>query len=165
MSTQSDSNQREKTLGENIGIVLLFAIMMAIFIYYFFKQETQLTQVAFDRVANNFSAKIMAVRAQWFMDNQPKFVIIKDNENNTRHIEVNKSGWVDFQSNDQNCRQIWSVVTESELSFMNQPVIIVEINNDLEHKLNVCRYSLPSGEYFDYYLTQGKVTSVMLDLK
>lgn len=165
MSTQSDSNQREKTLGENIGIVLLFAVMMAIFIYYFFKQETQLTQIAFDRVANNFSAKIMAVRAQWFMDNQPKFVIIKDNENNTRHIEVNKSGWVDFQSNDQNCRQIWSVVTESELSFMNQPVIIVEINNDLEHKLNVCRYGLPSGEYFDYYLTQGKVTSVMLDLK
>jgi len=162
MSRQSEANSRERTLGENIVIISLVAILMGAFIHYFFKQEQQFTQAGFGAVAKKFSAKVTAIRAQWFMDNQPDIVIIKEANVEEEHISVNQKGWVDFAGELQNCRKVWQAIINADLSFMNQPVAVVEVKNEQNPLKNVCRYSLASGEYFDYHLESGNVTEIKL---
>ncbi len=159
MSEQSVANSREKSLGENMLIFSLIAIFMCAFIYYFFKQDEQITQAGFERIANNFSSKVMAIRAQWFMDRQPETVLLKDN-GVIEKIKVNKKGWVDFGEQAQNCQKIWHIVISNELTFMNQQVIAIDIHHEANQLKSACRYSLTTGEYFDYHLMSGLVTKV-----
>lgn len=161
MTNQGEANSREKTLGENVVIISLIALLMGTFIYYFFKQEKQLTKVGFDSLAHNFSSKITAVRAQWFMDNQPLVIVVKEQGEIKKDIQVNSKGWVDYSNTNQNCENIWQAVMGTNLVFMNSPIAIVEIKDKKDRQKNLCRYSLPTGEYFDYLYSVGKVSLVI----
>jgi len=160
MTKQAAITKREKSLSENIIIIAGLGIMMASFIFYFFKQEQQLTQTGFGYVAGNFSSRVMAIRAQWFMENQPS--MLKVNDENAKLISVNRQGWVDYQNAPQNCEKIWRAVMDSELVFMKQPIVVILLEKTLHQKDRSCRYGLPSGEYFDYHMNRGQVGKVKL---
>jgi hypothetical protein len=169
MTNQAESNSREKTLGENVIIIVLIATLMASFLYYFFKQEQRLTKVGFDAVARKFSSSVLAVRAQWFMDGQPDEIILKEIDKANVTLKLNSKGWIDFEGEKERCQKIWLSLMTTDLYFMNQPIAIIEINskkngaNGIEIKmLNTCRYSLPTGESFDYYLGNGKVSEITI---
>jgi hypothetical protein len=156
-------------------ILVMIGLFMATFIYYFFKQEQHLSQTGFDAVANTFSARLNGIHAQWFMDNQPNWVIIKENtvingESKNTSIEVNAKGWVDVSTvdmvgNRNNCQIIWQQVLGIPMFYIKQPIsavmVIVNTRNN-EKKSHVCRYGLPSGEYFDYQPSNGKVSKVQV---
>jgi len=156
MSKETDANSRERTLGENIIILSIVAILMGAFIFYFFKQEQRFTEAGFKSIASKFSLKVTAIRAQWFMDNQPDAVLVKE-AGVKQLISVNKNGWVDFTNESESCQKIWFAVIGNKLEFMNQPVTVMEIFDRKTRQLTTCRYSLVRGEYFDYLLTSGKV--------
>lgn len=151
MTRQGQADKREKSMGENIVIVTIVSGLMAIFIYYAFRQEAKITQVGFETLANAFSSKVTAIRAQWFMENQPKMVMVKDK---SLGIKVNGKGWVDYSPDSGHCVSAWQAVMQPELKFMNQIVAAMEIKKEQQF---YCRYQLPSGQYFDYYPSTGKV--------
>ncbi|WP_286270012.1 hypothetical protein [Thalassotalea hakodatensis] len=159
MTQQEQANSREKSLSENIIIITLVACLMSVFIYYFFKQEQRFTKVSFETAASTFSTRVMSIRAQWFMENQPSVVTIKKED---MTISVNGKGWVDFQQVNNNCGKIWQVVMQSPLTFMNQPVAAIERFREKPTLQRSCRYQLASGEYFDYALQTGTVSQVMV---
>lgn len=164
MSRNSVIVKREKTLAEQIIIVLLVALLMAGFLYYFLKQEKQYTQVAFEGAVGRFATKVTTIRAQWFMDKQPSVVRLKEqgNQKTTRLITVNKNGWVDSLSNNKDCTLIWEQVMDSPLEFMNKPVTALQINIDKGAYQRICRYILVSGEYFEYSPETGKVSNILI---
>jgi hypothetical protein len=165
MSKYAEVNNREKTLGENVLIIALIAVLMSSFLYYFFKQERQLTEVGFDAVARNFSASVLAIRALWFMDGQPDEIVLKETGKPSVTLKVNQQGWLDFDGKKEKCHKIWLALMTTELFFMNQPIAVLEIqtkmndSDSIQNKsVTTCRYSLPSGESFDYNLSNGKVS-------
>lgn len=165
MTKYAGVNNREKTLGENVLIIALIAVLMASFLYYFFKQERQLTEVGFDAVARNFSASVLAIRAQWFMDGQPDEIKLKESGKPSVTLKVNQQGWLDFDDDNEKCQKIWVALMATDLFFMNQPIAVLEIQtHSTESKainnkfVTICRYSLPTGESFDYNLVNGKVS-------
>jgi len=172
MTRQQVSDKKGKTLAENLIIVVMLGLLMASFIYYFFKQESHFTKVAFDAVANSFSARVTGIHAQWFMDNQPRWVIIKETatingERKNMRVTVNKAGWVDTHNSElssvQNyCQQIWQQVLATPMVYMKQPIsaVLVNTNNARQDKSRLCQYSLPSGEYFEYQPSNGKVSQI-----
>ena len=162
MTRQGEANNREKTLGENVMMVALVASLMSVFLYYFFKQEREFTQVGFDVVATNFSAKVTAIRAQWFMDNQPDSLVVKEKDGTTTIIQVNAKGWVDFSNSGANCRRVWQVLISEDFSFIKQPVAVIEFQDETNELKSHCRFSLPTGEYFDYFFVTGKVLSAAM---
>jgi hypothetical protein len=174
MKQQQVSDNKEKSIAENLIMLTLIGSLMATFIYYFFKHEQHLTRVGFDSVANTFSARVMGIHAQWFMDNKPRWVITKEssafnaNQNNNR-IEVNKAGWVDVlsankESNNNYCQKIWQQVLATPMVYIKQPIaaVMVKINtNEIEkQQITLCQYGLPSGEYFEYQPSNGKVSKI-----
>ena len=175
MTSQQVSAKKGKSVAENLIILVMIGLFMATFIYYFFKQEQLLSQTGFDAVANTFSARLYGIHAQWFMDNQPNWVIIKENtvingESKNTSIEVNAKGWVDVSTvdmvgNRNNCQIIWQQVLGIPMFYIKQPIsavmVIVNTRNN-EKKSHVCRYGLPSGEYFDYQPSNGKVSKVQV---
>ncbi len=175
MTSQQVSAKKGKSVAENLIILVMIGLFMATFIYYFFKQEQLLSQTGFDAVANTFSARLNGIHAQWFMDNQPNWVIIKENtvingESKNTSIEVNAKGWVDVSTvdmvgNRNNCQIIWQQVLGIPMFYIKQPIsavmVIVNTRNN-EKKSHVCRYGLPSGEYFDYQPSNGKVSKVQV---
>lgn len=155
MDRQGRADKREKSVIENITIGVLVLIMMVSFIYYFFKQEKQLTKVAYTTIANTFSTRVTSIRGQWFMDNQPSELSIDDHK---VLVKLNSKGWVDFSPISNNCEKIWQAVMSVDLTFMKQPVSAISLTNE-SAKGRFCRYQLASGEYFDYSLTSGVVKS------
>jgi hypothetical protein len=174
MTLQQVSAKKGKSVAENLIILAMVGLLMATFIYYFFKQEEHLSRTGFDSVANTFSARITGIRAQWFMDNKPRWVIIKESnvlngERENKSIEVNSTGWVDVSSinglsNLNNCQIIWQQVLETPMVYIKQPIsaVMVNINTSESNKkkTHLCQYGLPSGEYFEYQPSNGKVSKI-----
>lgn len=172
MTLQQVSDKKGKSMAENLIIAVMLGLLMASFIYYFFKQEAHFTKVGFESVANSFSARVTGIHAQWFMDNQPRWVVIKEtatlngHRENTR-IAVNLAGWVDiptanYLNIENGCQLIWQQVLATPMVYMKKPIsaVLVNIsaNNERHQKISLCQYSLPSGEYFEYQPSNGKVS-------
>jgi hypothetical protein len=176
MTLQQVSAKKGKSVAENLIILIMVGLLMATFIYYFFKQEEHLSRVGFDSVANTFSARITGIHAQWFMDNKPRWVIIKEasvlnGEHKKNKVEVNAAGWVDALSgnhlgNQNNCKIIWQQVLAIPMVYIKQPISAVMVNvntsEDRKKKTYLCQYGLPSGEYFEYQPSNGKVSQIQV---
>ena len=160
MFNPKTSNKKEKSLVEIMIIVIVVAVLMMSFIYYFFKEENKLTKVAFGQLAQNFSTKVTAVHAQWFMDKQPDSVILVL-PNEKQHINLNSNGWIDTLNHDNSCAEIWKKILMGPMYFMNSPVSAVEIRTANITIGHVCQFELPSGLYFEYNAENGKVSQVL----
>ena len=161
MTSQQVAEKSEKSLGEMLIVIVLVALLMVSFIFYFFKHQGQLTSAGFESMSHIFSARVNGIHAQWFMDAQPKFVAIessiKDKNDKKIMVPTNKAGWVDVEESALRCQHIWQYVMESPLTYMKQPIgaVLVESNGNRWH--SYCQYSLPSGAYFTYQSDTGKV--------
>lgn len=160
MTRQTVSDNKEKSLAEIVIIVLIIAILMVSFIHYFFKQEDQLTNVAFSRLAQNFSTKVTVVHAQWFMDKQPNIVIIALPKEQQK-VSVNNNGWIDHLEGNLACSHIWNMVMMEPMFIMKMPISAVEVKKAGINVGRICRFELPSGQYFEYNAHSGKVSNVL----
>ena len=176
MTLQQVSAKKGKSVAENLIIIVMVGLFMATFIYYFLKQEDHVSRIGFDSVAQTFSARLNGIHAQWFMDKKPRWVILRESnalngKRENKQVEVNTSGWVDVSSvnivgNKNNCQIIWEQVLAIPMVYIKQPIsaVMVNININDEHKKksHFCRYGLPTGEYFDYYPSNGKVSQIQV---
>jgi hypothetical protein len=166
MTSLKVAEKSEKSLSEILVVVVLVAVLMASFIFYFFKQQGQINQAGFSSIAQVFSARVNGIRGQWFMDLKPGFVRLSSHQIQPDgsliiQVPVNKLGWVDSQDDLLLCQMIWHYVMEAPLLYMRDPIsaVLVEQQNQV---LPHCQYSLPSGEYFTYQRDNGKVSEIKL---
>lgn len=159
MSQRAVIAKREKSLAEQIVIVVMLGLMMASFWYYFVRQEEPIAKAGFSAIANQFLSQVSAIRAQWYMDKNPKEVWLKEGEKPTskRKITVNAQGWVDSDENNGSCVAIWRMVMNTPLVFMNKPIAAIEVHENSQERLRYCRYVINNGEYFQYYPKKGEV--------
>jgi len=164
----SNSEKREKSLAEFIAIVALVGVMMAIFINFYIKNESQFTQAGFVAIAQTFNTKVNTVHAQWMMDKQPNIVYLASlNHVQKQAVPVNKSGWIDVQQSQLACETIWQLVMELPINEMKYPISAIEVHtlsngNESDLKNSECRYVLLDGSYFQYKRTKGKVSKVIM---
>lgn len=164
--------KREKSLGEMIVVILAFALLMATFIHYFFKNEAQITEAGFNNLAANFASKVMLIRSQWLMDGRPDKVKIVEFDTLTEQkkshvVSVNKSGWVDNTLQALACQKIWQDVMSMPMSFAKQPISAIRLqHNNVSYEdkkqkksATLCRFSIQSGHFFEYSAQNGKVSS------
>lgn len=153
------------TLAELIIIVLLIAVLMTIFLGYFFKHQDQVTRTGFNNVSQVFAARLNAMRAQWMMSGQPRFILIADEISKQEvKISINNKGWVTSQNSDSGCENIWLQIMGSSLDERESPItaIFLIVNTDGIVKQSVCQYSLSSGEYFTYNVNNGLVSAIKI---
>ena len=176
MTLQQVSAKKGKSVAENLIIIVMVGLLMATFIYYFLKQEDHVSRIGFDSVAQTFSARLNGIHAQWFMDKKPRWVILRESivlngELQNKKVEVNTAGWVDVSlvnivGNQNNCQIIWQQVLAIPMVYIKQPVsavmLNININDEQKKKSHLCRYGLPTGEYFDYYPSNGKVSQIQV---
>lgn len=174
--------KKERTLTEQIIIVLLLASLMASFIHYFFKESDAYNRAGFSALVNAFHVGINNSHAQWIMDNQPRFIEVKaltpglaktsevdEHSVSTHKIPLNKKGWIDedpsFHDNEgfTRCEKIWHYVLDRPLNFMKEPISIVATLKSSK-KINgiICKYHSAAGLYFEYDTTSGNVSQVMV---
>jgi len=169
------TNKRERSLGELVIVVLVFSIMMAIFIFYFFKNEDHITEVGFTHLANNFYGQVVLFHSQWFMDGRPKHIITVEIDQITgkkekRLIALNQWGWVDSDKNTLACKKIWHAVMDMPLRYAKKVVSAVEIKRHTKKivpnikttRINqgrICRFTLQSGQFLEYHTINGQVNS------
>ncbi len=205
-------NKRERSLAEQVIIILLLFILMATFIHSFFKNQTELNNIGFSTLANNFSSQLVLIHSQWLMSGRPRQLILREAENpvlsqeelvvvdqhgvksarvnvnketkkvqniggqhkNQRIIKLNKRGWVINDNKNRQllpCQQIWQQVMNTKMTFSKQLISAVQVQqkagvdksiNDPKRyygmkKSLVCRFSIASGQFFNYNSTNGRV--------
>jgi hypothetical protein len=166
MTSLQVAEKSEKSLTEILVVVVLVASLMASFIFYFFKEQAQISQAGFSSIAQVFSARVNGIRGQWFMDLKPDFVRLASNQIQPNgslmmQVPVNKLGWVDSHDEALSCQMIWHYVMEVPLLYMKVPISTF-LAKQQKQALPYCQYSLPSGEYFTYQRHNGKVSEVKL---
>lgn len=169
----SNSEKKEKSLAEFVVIIALVGVLMAIFINFYIKNESQFTQAGFAAIAQSFNTKVNGVHAQWMMDKQPNIVYLASLNNEKKQaVPVNTAGWIDVQQAQLSCEAIWQLVIETPISAMKFPVSAIEVHNLLGKqqskqdkqsgsKNSECRYVLLDGSYFQYNRAKGKVSKVI----
>ena len=166
----SNSEKKEKSLAEFVVIVALVGVMMAVFINFYIKNESQFTQAGFATIAQSFNTKVNTVHAQWMMDKQPNVVYLASLNNEKKQaVPVNKAGWIDVQQTQLSCDTIWQLVMEMPISAMKFPVSAIEVHTSLGKQRSKdgdsikseCRYVLLDGSYFQYNRAKGKVSKVI----
>jgi len=166
MTSLQVAEKSEKSLTEILIVVVLVASLMASFIFYFFKQQGQISQAGFSSIAQVFSARVNGIRGQWFMDLKPRFVGLTSHQIQPDggliiQVPVNKWGWVDSHEANLPCQIIWHYVMEAPLLYMKDPISAVLVEQQ-KQVLPYCQYSLPSGKYFTYQRHNGKVSKIKL---
>ncbi|RHW76910.1 hypothetical protein [Colwellia sp. RSH04] len=153
--------KREKSLTEFIITVVLLALLMKVFISYYFDQQEQITTTGFNRLAQSFNSTVIAVHAQWLMENKPSVVTLKQlNSEAKQRFSVNKNGWLDITKNNFSCEKIWQAAVAVPMSLMKLSIATIELKEQGKN-FHHCRYILPSGQFFDYHSETGKVTEVI----
>ena len=162
MTSQQVADKSEKSLAERLIVILLFSLLMATCIGYFFKHEGEFSRVGFKSSSQVFLSRITGIRAQWFMDGKPNRVAVKsmllDTAEDITMVPVNHDGWVDVKNIPLKCEHVWQYVMDSPLVHMNQTIsttLITETNENITQYF--CQYSIPSGEYFTYQIKNGKI--------
>lgn len=169
----TNSEKKDKSLAEFVVIVTLVGVMMAVFVNFYIKNESQFAQASFDSIAQTFSTKVNAVHAQWMMDKQPNVVYLASLNNKQKQaIPVNKAGWIDIDQQHSTCEAIWQLIMEVSIQQVKLAVSAVEVNKDFkatisssqdktfDFKSSECRYILYDGSYFQYNRAKGKVSKV-----
>ena len=160
MSVKASVEKREKSLAELVVVIILFALLMAIFISYFMKQKDQITHTGFNRLANNFFSKVNAVHGQWYMDKKPSIVKLSVmGSSDKEFISVNKKGWLDVEGEQLACQRIWHLALDTPMEFLKSPVSAVEIKKTTQRVSRICRYSISSTIYFEYNTSTGKIAN------
>jgi hypothetical protein len=166
----SNSEKNEKSLAEFVVIIALVGMLMAIFINFYIKNESQFTQAGFATIAQTFNTKVNTVHAQWMMDKQPNIVYLASLNNEKKQaVPVNRSGWIDVQQAQLPCEAIWQLVIEVPISAMKFPVSAIEVRTSYSEQRrqqgnfesSECRYVLLDGSYFQYNRAKGKVSKVI----
>ena len=163
------TEKKEKSLAEFVVIIALVGVMMAVFIKYFIKNESQFTRAGFTTIAQTFNTKVSAVHAQWMMDKQPNVVYLASlNKDKKQAVSVNEGGWIDVKQEQLPCEAIWLLVMEVPMNSLKFSVSAIEVNkvqNSSQQEQdktenNECRYVLRDGSYFQYNRAKGKVSKV-----
>jgi len=166
----SNSEKKEKSLAEFVVIVALVGVLMAIFINFYIKNESQFTQAGFATIAQDFNTKVNIVHAQWMMDKQPNVVYLASfNKKEKQAVPVNKAGWIDVQQAQLSCETIWQLVIEIPIRAMKFPIGAIEVRTSYSEpqskqeasENSECRYVLLDGSYFQYNRAKGKVSKVI----
>ncbi len=155
-------DKKSFSLFEFIIVIVIIALLMKAFMALFFEQQTQVTNSAFSALVQRFSTKVNLVHSVWLTSGQPNMVYLAPikvslGENNNSAIPVNSAGWIDDNHPRLACQRIWQHVLMAPMVVVNSQVIVVDINRRSGSKERVCRYSLASGAFFDYFTQQGKV--------
>jgi len=152
--------KREKSLAEFIIIVVLLALLMKVFISYFFEHQEQITTTGFTSLAQSFNSTVVAVHAQWLMEKKPSVVALGQLNNSEKQlVQVNNHGWLDTHKNDFSCEEIWRLAMAVPMSLMKLSIAAIELKRP-ENNFHHCRYILSSGQFFDYISETGEVTAV-----
>ena len=159
------TEKTEKSLAEVLILVSLVAILMTIFIYYFFKQEDNFTATGLQSLKNSFASKVRIIHAQWMIDDQPKQVALKYSylaagEQKLVYVDVNQQGWVDSHSKQLYCEKIWLAVMEQPMVLMKTPISVIELRTKQHKYTKLCRYAIADSGYFEYNPHNGKVNLV-----
>lgn len=170
----TNGEKKDKSLAEFVAIVALIGVLMAVFINFYFKNESQYTRAGFDSIAQIFNTKVSAVHAQWMMDKQPNIVYLATlGSTHKQAIPVNKAGWIDVKKNQLACQAIWELIMEEPIQDNNLAVSALEVHTfynenaaQAENKVfnfdnRECRYVLSDGSYFQYNRVKGKVSKVV----
>ena len=154
----SNTEKKEKSLTEFIVTITLVGMMMAVFLNYFIKSESQFTHAGFNTLAQSFNTKVSTVHAQWLMDQQPNIVLLASfNEQEKQAIPVNNAGWIDVKQKKMACEAIWLLIIEIPMSLMQFSINAIEVHDKSKVQ---CRYALQDGSYFYYNRGNGKVSKV-----
>ena len=171
MSRQQQVEKREKSLVELLVVLVLVVVLMASFIFYYFKHQSRVSKVGFHALSHSFSAKLTSVHAQWLMEGKPDMLVLRtalagETKRQQQEIALNAYGWIDAPPGKREglsrCDLIWQLVMDMPMVFLKSPVSSLELRKPLPDAANgaagsICRYSLLSGEYFQYHLLSGRV--------
>lgn len=161
----SATDKAEKSMAQLVIIIAMVSILMAVFIYYFFKQEASFTDTNFTALKNSFVTRVTVARAQWMMDNQPESMVVSVNDEDGKQIEdirltMNKRGWIDSPNAKQPCEAIWQMAMGTPLRLMKSTISAVELQGVDKQGFSYCRYIVPSGQFFDYNAASGRVSEI-----
>ncbi len=160
--------QQGFTLLEFITVIVMIGVLSASALKYYaaIVEDARIAGVQF--LSGRFSAAVAGIHVKWMIDGRPDRIELDGYE-----LRVNEGGWPIGESRLGNtgranvCRQLWESLLQNPSEL---PDVIPTDSNGVQYwsakpKKNVCRYNLVTRDsskyYFEYYMNNGRVRSVI----
>ncbi len=148
----------------NITVVLVFLVLMASCIAYFFRSEPNMDNAILEGFSRQFQQSTETAHWQWQAQGRPERIMLVHYDINgkeiARHpVRIGSNGkpWIEKGRN--GCEKLWQ-------SLLNEPTLIggFKVISDYfspqkgsKEEFGFCRYRLSQGAHFDYNLVTGVV--------
>ncbi|ALS97005.1 hypothetical protein [Lacimicrobium alkaliphilum] len=165
MNQQSESENRQLRLIMQIAIVLVFASLMAAFIWYFEDSEEDIQQTTLDLLADEMARSVISARWQWEAEGRPARILQirydrNGKETDRRPIAMSHLGWPKVEPSADGCDQLWKTVLNTPMQVNNFRVygeFFDGVKMSGKALDSMCRFRVSTGPYFDYKIYTGQV--------
>lgn len=149
----------------NFIIIVLFFVLIAIFVWYFNKNEPNVQKVALLTSADSFSTSVVNAHWQWRAEGSPERIMLVDynrggQETNRRPVIMSDLGWPRVEPGLEGCKDVWGMILDMPLQLNNFRVraeFFDGINSGGKILDSKCRFGVTAGAWFDYYIYTGRV--------
>ncbi|WP_088329527.1 hypothetical protein [Lacimicrobium sp. SS2-24] len=165
MNQQSDSENRQMRLIMQVAVVLIFASLMATFIWYFEDGEENMQEITLNLLAEEMARSVVSARWQWEAEGRPPRILQvqydrEGNETDRRPIPMSHLGWPKVEPNAEGCDQLWKTVLNTPMqvgSFKVYGEFFDGVKMSGKALDSMCRFRVSTGPYFDYRIYTGQV--------
>ena len=149
----------------NVVIAIVFATVLAGLIWYFDQSDPGFHRQALKKMATRLEHNAGYAHWQWQSENQPPRIMMvhydaQDREKSRRPLAIASFGYPRVADEDDACDTLWSQLLDEPMEVEGFRVKGRYVRGDLENGEAVnayCRFSISSGDRFDYIIRTGKI--------
>ncbi|GAB3027318.1 hypothetical protein [Bowmanella dokdonensis] len=166
MSKQSVSDNNLLRWIMQIAVVTVFAVLMAVFIWYLQDSEPDIKQATMDLLADEMAKSVVSAKWQWEAEGRPARIVqvrydkVTGKEVDRSPIPMSHLGWPRVEPNAQGCGDLWRAVLNQPLQIHSFKVYAEYFDGvEMSGKAldSTCRFRLSTGPSFDYRIYMGQV--------
>ena len=159
----AEGEQRKMYIG--IVSTLVFAILMATFIIYFYESEPNLKGQILHQRGEALEDAAITSHWQWQAEGRPQRIILvhynsDGKETDRSPVAMNLAGWPEVNASSEGCQRVWQMLLHQPMEvdgFRVRGEFYDESQGEGRADNSYCRFSLSSGDYFDYAIFRGDV--------
>lgn len=158
---KSDFNKRQLLIS--IAVVIIFGAILGVVISRLNNSEVNYDGIALKKLALTLEESATSAHWRWRAQNSPDRLLLthydkSGNEIGRSPVSMSKRGWPKVLPSSEGCEKLWN-------SLLTVPMEVNEFkvfgdyyreSSDYNNSAR-CRFRLGVGDYFDYYVADGKV--------
>ncbi|WP_158771960.1 hypothetical protein [Paraglaciecola sp. L1A13] len=169
MRKNEASEERERSIFNNLVVVVVFTSLILGFIFYFNESSPNIRKIALQNLVEQFGKTTLNAHWQWQNEGRPSSILLieygaQGDEIGRHPLAMTHLGWPRLEPTSKGCAVLWQEILDLDLEVEGFKMYAeffdgVQLSNNA--LASICRYRLSTGPYFEYKVYTGQVSKII----